>query len=290
MTTNFAAYWELTKPRITFMVLVTTALGYFLAGQQGVGGGSWFTVTCLLLGTALSCGGAGVLNQYLERDIDGKMRRTKLRPLPRGAVTPTNALLFGLLLTVAGTVFLAISVNLLTGFLALMTSFLYVLVYTPLKRTTWWNTFIGAIPGALPPMGGWAAATGGLEAGAWILFLVLFVWQHPHFFAIAWMYKEDYSRGGLVMLPVIDPDGRRTFQQILFYSILLIPVSISPFFIGMSGNLYAVGACLLSAGLLVPGVVLAQSGTVKSARRVLQASILYLPLLFVFIVLDSIFS
>jgi heme o synthase len=288
MKTQLSIYLELVKPRITFMVLVTTSLGYFL-GSRTLGSASLITFLSLIFGTALSCGGSGVLNQYLERDIDGKMKRTKLRPLPRGAVSPTVALLFGLFLTISGTVFLASCVNLLTGFLALMTAFLYVLIYTPLKRTTWWNTFIGAVPGALPPMGGWAAATGELEVGAWILFLVLFVWQHPHFFAIAWMYREDYSRGGLVMLPVIDPDGRRTFSQIVAYSVLLIPVSLLPLVVGMSGILYTVGATVLGATMLIPGLLLANSGSIKDAKRVLHASILYLPLLFGLIVLDSVF-
>jgi heme o synthase len=216
---TFKAYCELTKPRIMSLVLVTASIGYFLGGQ---GIRSYLQLLLMLTGTAFCCGGAGVLNHYLERDADLRMKRTRGRPLPAGIVAPADALAFGIVLVILGTVLLVWKVNLLTGFLALLTAFLYALVYTPLKRVTWLNTFVGAIPGAIPPMGGWAAATGGLEVGAWILFLILFVWQHPHFYSIAWMYKEDYERGGFKMLPVVEPDGKSTFRQIVIYSVLLI--------------------------------------------------------------------
>jgi len=271
------------KPRILVMVLVTTVLGFFLGGRGIV---SYPLLLATLFGTALSCGGAGVLNQYLERDADLLMKRTKRRPIPSGQVSPANALVFGISLVLSGTVFLVAQVNLLTGFLALLTAFLYVLVYTPLKRTTWLNTVIGAVPGALPPLGGWAAATGGIELGGWILFLILFLWQHPHFYAIAWMYKEDYERGGFKMLPVVEPDGKSTFRQIVFFSLLLLPVSVTPSLIGMSGVLYFVGSLVAGLALLKVGLTLAKSHSVGDARKLLRASIVYLPFLLALIVFD----
>lgn len=283
MIPQVAPYITLMKPRILVMVLVTTVLGFFLGGRGIV---SYPLLLATLFGTALSCGGAGVLNQYLERDVDLLMKRTKRRPIPSGQVSPANALVFGIILVLSGTVFLVAQVNLLTGFLALLTAFLYVLVYTPLKRTTWLNTVIGAVPGALPPLGGWAAATGGVELGGWILFLILFLWQHPHFYAIAWMYKEDYERGGFKMLPVVEPDGESTFRQIVFFSLLLLPVSVTPSLIGMSGALYFVGSLIAGVALLRVGLSLAKSHSVGDARRLLRASIVYLPFLLALIVFD----
>lgn len=277
------AYIELTKPRILALILVTAAIGFFLGGH---GIHSYLRLTTMLLGTSLTCAGAGVLNQYVERDIDQLMKRTKMRPLPTGLIAPAQALAFGTSLVILGTVLLVWKVNILTGFLALLTAFLYVLVYTPLKRVTWLNTFVGAIPGAIPPMGGWAAATGSLELGAWILFLILFVWQHPHFYSIAWMYREDYERGGLKMLPVVEPDGQSTFRQIIIYSALLIPISVLPTFIGMSGRVYFIGTLAMGIGLLVMGFGLAKSKSVLDARRLLRATIVYLPILLVLIVTD----
>jgi len=284
MPSKLSAYTELTKPRIMLLVLVTSTIGYFFGGQ---GINSLTTLAILSLGTALSCAGSAVLNNYLERDIDVLMKRTARRPIVAGSVSPNEALLFGIILVLCGTVLLVVKINLLTGFLALLTAFLYVLVYTPLKRVTWLNTTIGAIPGALPPMGGWAAATGGLELGAWVLFLILFLWQHPHFYAIAWMYREDYARGGLKMLPVVDPDGASTFRQIIIFSIMLVPISLLPTFIGMSGSVYCGGAAILGMALLAMGVKLSRSRSVLDARRVLHASIIYLPLLLVLIVTDA---
>jgi len=284
MRKQIKLYLSLTKPRIALMVVITAALGFFLATGGVL---SPFPVfTTMLLGTWLSCSGASVLNQYLERDIDARMRRTCLRPLPRGQISPLAALSFGIFLTLAGTSLLVVGVNLLTGFLALLTSFLYVLVYTPLKRTTWLNTAIGAIPGALPPMGGWSAATGELGIGAWLLFCLLFLWQHPHFYAIAWMYREDYERGGLKMLPVVEPDGIRTFRQILGFSLLLLGVSVVPFAVGMSGSIYLIGAIILGGMMVWYGWVLSKSHSVSDARKVLRASIAYLPLLLILLVAD----
>lgn len=282
--TKSRAYLELMKPRIVFMVLVTAAIGFFLGEQRA---GLSMPLFVFLVGTAMTSGGASVLNQYLERDSDSKMRRTSRRPIPSGTVTPAEALGLGTLLVLSGTVLLVSEINLLTGFLALLTAFLYVLVYTPLKRVTWLNTFIGAVPGALPPMGGWAAATGELGAGAWILFAILFIWQHPHFYAIAWMYKEDYRRGGYKMLPVVEPDGQSTFRQIVIYSVLLLPASILPYSIGMSGRIYAIGVIAMGLSTLAIGLMLARSGSVADARRLLRATVLYLPAWLVLIVVDS---
>lgn len=283
MKQKLDAYIELMKPGIMGLVLVTTALGYYLGGS---GVQSWRTLIMLLLGTSLTCGGSAVLNHYLERDADAKMRRTMKRPLPLGLVNPSEALLFGIVIVLLGTVLLVGQVNLLTGYLSLLTAFLYVLVYTPLKRVTWMNTMVGAIPGAIPPLGGWAAATGDIGVGAWILFAILFLWQHPHFYAIAWMYREDYERGGFKMLPVVDPSGRSTFRQILFFSIVLIPISILPSVIGISGWFCGVGTALLGIGLLVYGTNLWRSGSMVDARRLMFASIAYLPILLLLIVAD----
>lgn len=281
--TKLSGFIALSKPRILVMVVLMTAAGYFLAAKT-VDPLDTFLIT--LLGTALSSGGAAALNNYLERDCDQRMGRTKTRPIPAGVVSPAEALAFGILMSLAGVVLLAWWINLLTGFLSLLTCFLYVLVYTPLKRVTWWNTVIGAIPGALPPMGGWAAATNELGAGAWIVFAILFVWQHPHFYAIAWMYKEDYARGGFKMLPVVYPDGRRTFRQIIGFSLVLIPVSLLPFYFAMAGLVYAIGMCALGIAMLWVGLKLWRSHSVADARALLQASIIYLPLFFALILCD----
>lgn len=284
MNQKASAYLTLTKPSILMMNVIVAALGYYLGGK-GIVSVPVFLI--FLTGTALSCGGACALNNYLERDIDARMKRTKKRPLPSGILAPVDALFFGLTLVLAGTTLLAWQVNLLTGFLSLMTTFLYVLVYTPLKKVTWWNTVVGAIPGAIPPMGGWAAATGSLDAGAWVLFLILFIWQHPHFYAIAWMYREDYARGGFKMLPVVDPSGKSTFRQILVFSVLLLLVAALPTVIGMSGMIYLAGSIGLGIFMLAMGIVLARSGSVLDAKRLLRASIIYLPALLILIVLDK---
>ena len=281
---KIAAYVSLTKPRILTMVLIMSAAGYFLGA-----GGSLYPLDnfiIMILGTALSSGGAAVLNHYLERDCDELMHRTKKRPIPTGVITPEEALSFGIQLSLMGVILLAWQVNLLTGFLSLLTVFLYVLVYTPLKRVTWWNTAIGAIPGALPPVGGWTAATGHIDLGAWIIFLILFVWQHPHFYAIAWMYKEDYARGGFKMLPVVHPDGRSTFNQIIGFSIILIPLSLLPVLSGMAGSFYGGGMIVCGSVMLAMGVKLAYTRSVHDAKALLKASVIYLPLFFILILAD----
>lgn len=281
--TPVGAYLELAKPRIVTMVLVTAAIGFVLGGQ---GEGSGLVLLFTLAGTAMVAGGAGALNHFLERDCDTRMDRTRRRPIPSGAVAAHDALGYGLLLVLSGVVLLATTVNLLTAFLGLLTAFLYVLVYTPMKRRSWLNTLIGAIPGAIPPMGGWAAATGRVDLGAWVLFAILFLWQHPHFYAIAWMFRDDYRKGGFKMLPVVEPDGRSTFRQIVWFSAVLIPVSVLPTVIGLSGIVYAVGAVALGIWMLSKGLTLSKTGSMQDARSVLRASVVYLPLLLGLILAD----
>jgi protoheme IX farnesyltransferase len=265
------------------MVLVTTTLGFLL------GGGMHGSIECLfltLLGVGAATGGAAVLNNYLERDFDAKMVRTRRRALPAGLIEPTHALVFGIGLVLMGVLLLATAVNLLAGFLVLLAAFLYVLVYTPLKRITWWNTTLGAIPGAIPPMAGWAAATGHVGPGAWVLFAILFAWQHPHFFAIAWMFQDDYRAAGFRMLPVIEPGGQRTVRLAVGFSLVLVCVSLIPTFIGMAGWFYFSGTLLIGLLMLIVALSFARDRSVGNARRLLKASVFYLPLLLLFIVLD----
>lgn len=285
-TIDYKSFYAMTKPSITLSVLITTVWGFYFAN------GGIFNIPLLLwtlFGTGLSCGGASVLNQYLERDVDCLMNRTKNRPIPKGTITPNAALYFGIVLVLSGVFILMIKANLLTAFLCLLTAFLYVLVYTPMKRLSWLNTTIGAIPGALPPMGGWAAASNSIEPGAWILFFILFTWQHPHFYAIAWMYKEDYKRAGFKMLPCVYPEGYFTFAQMMAFSFACIAFSLLPTMIGMSGKIYFFGALSLGVLMLVPVMLFRKNYSILSARKVLLASVIYLPLLLSFIVLDVIF-
>lgn len=278
------ALMELSKPRIVSMVLITTSIGYFLGGA---GIPSWWNLLLTLVGTGCAAGGAAALNNYLERDSDARMQRTRQRVLPAGLLEPGVALTYGVSLVLGGVSLLVWSVNLLAGFLVLLTAFLYVLVYTPLKRITWLNTPIGAIPGALPPMVGWAAATGELSAGAWILFGILYAWQHPHFYAIAWIFREDYRAAGFQMLSVVDPTGRRLFRQAIGFSAGLLVVSVLLSVLGITGPVYLYGSVLIGAGLLASSLLLAYQPTLRDARRVLLASVIYLPLLLVLIVLDA---
>ena len=281
---NLQNYLSLTKPRIGVMVLVSTTIGYFLAiGTLEPLPHLLFT----LFGTFLTVAGSAVLNNFVERDSDKKMARTAHRAIPSGRVSAASALAFGATLVLSGTAILVIQVNLLTGFLALLSAFLYVLVYTPLKRITWLNTMVGAIPGALPPVGGWAAATGELSLGALALFLIMFIWQHPHFYSIAWIYREDYRAGGHQMLPVVDADGGRTARHIMLFSLALIPAAMLPTILGMSGMVYAVGALLLSLYMLYAGHRFVSTWNEATARGLLHASLYYLPLVLILAVVDS---
>ena len=277
-------YIELVKPRILSMVLVTTTIGYFLAAKGIHPLGALFLT---LLGVGCATGGSAALNNYLEREVDSKMMRTRDRALPAGLIQPTHALAYGISLVLLGLFLLVWAVNLLTGFLVLLAAFLYVLVYTPMKRLTWLNTTFGAIPGAIPPLCGWAAATGRLDIGAWVLFLILFAWQHPHFFAIAWMFKDDYRDAGFRMLPVVDPSGVSTFRQTILFAVLLTGVSLLPTAIGMTGRVYCFGALVMGLALLAVGIVFARSKSFLDARRLLKASVIYLPLLLLLIIIDA---
>jgi protoheme IX farnesyltransferase len=280
------AYVELAKPRIVTMVLVTATLGFFMGGMGFHSVDAVRGLVFTLVGVAMTAAGSGALNHYLEREADARMDRTRRRPIPSGVVHPVSALIYGEYLVLGGVLLLLWKVNLLTAFLALLTAFLYTLVYTPMKKWSWLNTLIGAVPGALPPMGGWAAATGQIDAGAWALFLILFIWQQPHFYSIAWIFKDDYRKGGFKMLPVDDPGGKKTFRQILFFSALLIPASMLPALLRISGPVYLVAALALGVMMLASCLPLVRTGSTADARRVLKASILYLPLLLVAIVVD----
>src|SRR6185436_17709006 len=280
-------YLELTKPRILLMVLVTSAFGFLL------GGGSHGSVALLLftlLGVGCATGGAAVLNNYLERDFDAKMVRTRGRALPAGLIEPFRALMFGVSLVLVGVLLLTWAVNLLTGFLVLLAAFLYVLVYTPLKRITWLNTTFGAIPGAIPPMAGWVAATGHVGVGAWALFAILFAWQHPHFFAIAWIFRDDYRAAGFKMLPAIEQSGVRTVRFTVGFSLILLAVSLVPTVIGMAGWVYFFGTFVLGLLMLVATLTFARDRNALTARGLLRASMVYLPLLLASIIVDAGFN
>ena len=279
------AYYELTKPSITFMILISTALGYYMGGN-GIANYIHFFFT--ILGSCLISSGSGALNHFAEADSDKIMRRTNLRPIPAGLISAENAMLFGIALILSGSAILYWIINPLTCLLALITSLMYLFIYTPLKKLTWLNTSVGAIPGSIPPIGGWVAATGRLDPEAWILFAILFFWQHPHFYAIALMFKDDYKKAGLKMLPVTEPDGSRTNRQIIWHSFLLIPVSVMPVYIGILGMIYFWSAIILGVGYLISGFILAKQYSVDNARFVLRVSVFYLPILFLTIMIDKI--
>lgn len=282
---RLAAYWALTKPRITFEVVLIAAFGFILGTP---GDFDWPRFLHAMLGVGLLSGGIAALNQWMEHDADGKMRRTATRPIPSGQVTPFQALLFGVALTAAAEAYLCPTVNPLTALLGLVTAIGYVWIYTPLKTRTWLSTAIGSFPGAMPPLVGWAAAAGTLSIEAWTLFAVMFFWQFPHFYAIAWMYREDYRRAGIGMLPVIEADGRRTIRQILITGAATVALSLLPFWLGLSGWVYLAGALLLGGLFLHSCLTLARTRTNLAARRVLRASVVYLPLLFLVMTLNRV--
>jgi len=284
MQIRFSDYLELTKPRVTLMVLITMLFGFYL-GLRGEM--DWVLLLHALLGTALVAGGTSALNQYLERDIDAKMLRTKNRPLPAGRLQPIEALAFSVTISVVGLVHLLIMVNWLTALLAAATLSSYVFLYTPLKQKNSLSTIVGAIPGALPPLGGWTAARNELSLEGWILFFILFIWQLPHFLAIAWIYREDYLRGGLPMLTVVDPEGDSAGRQIISNCLALLPVSLLPTIVGMAGRIYFVGALALSLFFLACGIAVMRHRSNVSVRRLLRASLLYLPVLFALMALDK---
>jgi protoheme IX farnesyltransferase len=278
-----SAWTELVKPRLTTLVVITTIVGY-AAGAAGEFRGWTFLMT--VLGTGLLGAAASALNQWWERAFDARMRRTRSRPIPAGAIAPGRGLVFGLVAAAAGLVLLARQVNGLTALLGAITLVVYILAYTPLKRRTTLCTVVGAVTGAIPPMMGWTAATGSIGAGAWVLFGILFVWQIPHFLAIAWLYREDYERGGFRMLPVVDPEGSATCGMVVLYSLALLPVSLAATLVGMSGWLYAVGALLLGGAMLALAIRLHRERTAAAARRLFLATITYLPILLALLVFD----
>jgi heme o synthase len=279
-----AVFSDLVKARLTTLVLLTTAVGFYL-GERGAM--NFILFFNALAATALVASGASALNQLLERDYDAKMRRTQSRPLPSGRLQPTTVAIFGGVTSVAGLVYLALAVNLLTSVLGAVTLVSYLFIYTPLKRVTWLNTAIGAVPGALPPLMGWTAARSELTGEGWALFAILFFWQLPHFFAIAWMYRDEYAKAGFKMLPNVDPDGSRTAQQAVSNTLALLVVSLCPFIFKMAGITYLAGALVLGAGFLFCAIQFSRQLTLPRAKQLFFASIIYLPLLLALMVWDK---
>ena len=276
-------YIALTKPRITWLILMSTGMGYYFGLTGAVNVWAFFHT---ILGTCLIASGTAALNQCYERDADARMRRTEQRPLPAGQLTPRNAFLFGLGLSLLGFLELGLGVNWLSAGLGLFTLATYLGVYTPLKQVSPISTTLGAIPGAMPPLIGFAAASGTLTAEAWALYAILFVWQFPHFYAIAWMYREDYERAGIKMLPVVEPDGESTVRQMLIYSMLLIPVSLAPRYLDMTGNFYVAGTLACGVAFVAACVRMSRDRTILKARSVLLVSVIYLPVLYGLLLLD----
>jgi heme o synthase len=294
LTALLRDYAELTKSRITTLIVLTTWCGYFF-GAHRMGVSSWtLGLFHALFGVALVSSGTAALNEVLESAVDARMRRTAQRPLPSGRMSKAHAATVGLLLTLGGSTYLAFYANLLTGLLAFLTALVYLAAYTPLKKVSPICTFVGAFPGAMPVVLGWAAARGQLEIETLILFAIMFVWQFPHFLSIAWLYREDYAQGEIRMLPVVDSDGKSTVWRILAYSGALIPVSILPVALGMAGRVYLVGALLMGAalfrvsmGMASPRMPATAAASKPSARRLLRATIIYLPALFALMMVNS---
>ena len=283
--TRVGAFVELTKPRIAILLVLTSAAGFYLGST---GSFDFVLFANSMISIALLAFGVATLNQYWERDLDKLMKRTSTRPLPTNKVTPSEALVFGILQCVVAEVYLFFLVNPLTAFLGLLVIVGYVLVYTPLKTRTSVSTAIGAIPGALPPLMGWTAVCNDITLGAWALFAMQFLWQFPHFMAIAWMYREEYAKAGILMLPVVEPAGKITMRQIVMFTIMLVPVSLAPFFFGISGPIFLGAAVILGILFLIASIRVARSKTNEMAKHLLLVSVIYLPLLFIFMVADKI--
>jgi heme o synthase len=282
---TFGVLADLVKARLTSLVLLTTLVGFYLGNE---GPGNFPLLFAVMLGTGLLAAGAATLNQYLERDYDRLMPRTQDRPIPSGNMSADATLVFGGVLSVTGLLQLAIFVNLLTSVLGAATIALYLFVYTPLKRITSLNTIIGAIPGALPPLMGWTAARGEIDIAGWSLFAILFFWQLPHFLAIAWMYKDEYGKAGYVMLPNVDPSGLRTGRQAVSHTLGLLPISLCPTLLGVSGGVYFVGATVLTLIFIGCAILFSRELNRVSARRLFFCSIIYLPLLLGLMVFDKV--
>jgi heme o synthase len=279
---KLAAYLELTKPRIALMLVLTSAAGFYLGSQTF----DWILFINAMLATTLLAFGVATLNQYIERDIDKLMTRTENRPLPSGRLSPIEALIFGSVLCVVSEIYLYFAVNPLTALLGFAVIVGYVFLYTPLKTRTSLSTAIGAIPGALPPLLGFTAAANEITIGAWITFAILFVWQFPHFLAIAWMYRDQYAKAGILMLPVIEPEGRITARQIVAFAVILLPISISAYFVNLAGVIYLVGAIILGLWFLYESIKMARLKTDQQARKLLRVSIIYLPLIYLLLALN----
>jgi protoheme IX farnesyltransferase len=276
-------YLELSKSRIVLMVLITTAAGYLFAAETV----NPILMLHALLGTALVAAGTNALNQYVEREHDGRMNRTRSRPLPAGRITPRAALIFSSAIAILGTAYLGLAVNWLTAALGAFTLTSYIFVYTPLKRVSTICTIIGAIPGAVPPLMGWTAATNELGVGGWIIFGILFFWQLPHFMAISWLYREDYARGGYVMLSTIDADGTAVARQAIYYTLALLPLSVAPTFLGLTGTVYLVGATAAGAALLAYAIRFFFERSTGHARGLFMISNLYLLTVMLLLVVDA---
>jgi heme o synthase len=277
-----AAYFELTKPRIAFMLVLTSAAGFYLGSVSF----NWILFVNAMVAITLLAFGVATLNQYIERDIDKLMTRTESRPLPSGRLSALEALIFGSILCIVSEVYLYFAVNPLTALLGLAVIVGYVFLYTPLKTRTSLSTAIGAIPGALPPLLGFTAASNEITLGAWITFAILFVWQFPHFLAIAWMYREQYAKAGILMLPVIEPEGKITARQIVAFAVILLPISISAYFVNLAGVVYLVGAIVLGLWFLFESVKMARLKTDAQARKLLRVSVIYLPLVYLLLALN----
>lgn len=282
---SIGAYAELTKPRIAVLLVLTSAAGFYMASS---GQFNWPLFIHAMAAITLLAFGVATLNQYWERSIDPKMTRTASRPIPSGRVSSTSALVFGASLCVIAELYLLFAVNGLTAVLGLVVIVGYVLIYTPLKTVSSVSTAVGAIPGAMPPLMGWTAASGDISLAAWTLFVTQILWQFPHFMAIAWMYREEYENAGILMLPVMDKSGSITFRQIVLFSLMLIPISIGPFFLGIAGLYFLIGSTILGVAFLIVGIIAARRKTNQGARQVLLASVLYLPIYFILMVLDKV--
>lgn len=280
---RLGAFVELTKPRIASLLVLTAAAGFYLGTRGRVDVLLFFNT---LFGIALLAFGVSTLNQFIERRTDSLMNRTARRPLPTQKITPNEALVFGVVQCGVAELYLLLLVNGLTAALGITVIVGYVLVYTPLKTRTSASTAIGAIPGAMPPLMGWTAASDNITIGAWALFALLFLWQFPHFLAIAWMYRDEYARAGILMLPAVEKDGAVTARQIVLFTLMLVPVSLAPFFLGFAGLAYLIGATALGLWFLYESVSMARVRSVEKARRLLVVSVLYLPLIFALMVLD----
>lgn len=278
-------FCDLVKARLTTLVLLTTAVGFYVGWRGGM---DWLLFFNTLAGTALVATGASALNQWIERDYDARMLRTQNRPLPSGRLQPATVAILGGASSAAGLIYLALAVNLLTSVLGAVTLISYVFIYTPLKRVTWLNTFVGAIPGALPPLMGWTAARNELSGQGWALFAILAFWQLPHFFAIAWIYRDQYAKGGFVMLPNVDSDGKTTGQQAVSNALALFIVSLCPFLFKMAGPVYLAGAVILGSAFVFYALKFSQQLTMARARHLFLASVFYLPLLLTLMVFDKV--